>query len=103
MNDKAKIVRSLKVERLDIPWRDEVNANDCCIFTMRHMETYFGTGPKWDCGLAYKVVILANTYRVHVILTELVFIHVDLSFTDNVCTSIVTEQASAEFENKVCP
>ncbi|KAL4579419.1 hypothetical protein LXL04_015565 [Taraxacum kok-saghyz] len=37
---------------LKMPWRTTFNKVDCGVFTMRHMETYFGEAStsKWKCG-----------------------------------------------------
>ena len=38
--------------RLEMPWRTDKNHQDCGIYAMRHMETYFGQGLEgFDCGL----------------------------------------------------
>ena len=43
------------IQRLEMPWRNSENKNDCGIYSMRHMETYFGEGiEEWDSGLVAK-------------------------------------------------
>ncbi|XP_022022638.1 uncharacterized protein LOC110922724 [Helianthus annuus] len=44
-----KTLRKAIIKRLEMPWRTEENYIDCGIYTMRHMETYFGE-ENWDCG-----------------------------------------------------
>ncbi|KAH6783648.1 hypothetical protein C2S52_008607 [Perilla frutescens var. hirtella] len=49
---KATAVRRACIDRLQMPWRDGANNNDCGIYAMRHMETYMGQAIKsWNCGL----------------------------------------------------
>uniref|UniRef100_A0A803N2J1 Ubiquitin-like protease family profile domain-containing protein n=1 Tax=Chenopodium quinoa TaxID=63459 RepID=A0A803N2J1_CHEQI len=38
------------VKLVEMPWRTLSNSIDCGIYTMRHMETYFGKR-RWNCGL----------------------------------------------------
>lgn len=42
---------------LQMPWQDNKNADDCAIFTMKHMETYQGTAKGWDIGIDLKKVM----------------------------------------------
>lgn len=36
---------------LKMPWRTRQNSNDCAIFAMRHMETYYGQSiEEWKSG-----------------------------------------------------
>lgn len=55
MQFKASMFKDEKMvptERLEMPWRDNTNKVDCGIFTMRHMETYFGNGlTDWESQL----------------------------------------------------
>ena len=39
-------------KKLDLPWRTTKNKNDCGVFAMRHMESYFGVSAisKWKMG-----------------------------------------------------
>jgi len=39
------------IERLNFPWTNEENKVDCGIYTIRHMETYFGDAKIWDSGI----------------------------------------------------
>ena len=49
---KADNVRKLKLDRLTLKWRDHQNKDDCCVYAMRHMETYFGQSMAiYRCGL----------------------------------------------------
>lgn len=49
---KATFVRNMPAIRLQMPWRDTLNTQDCGVFAMRHMESYEGQRVKdWDCGL----------------------------------------------------
>ena len=48
---KHEMLKTVKAVRLKIPWRIAVNFTDCGIFCMRHMESYFGEGEKWQSGL----------------------------------------------------
>uniref|UniRef100_A0A803LBU8 Ubiquitin-like protease family profile domain-containing protein n=1 Tax=Chenopodium quinoa TaxID=63459 RepID=A0A803LBU8_CHEQI len=43
-------VLNYEIKLVDMPWRTLDNNVDCGIYTMRHMETYFGKR-KWNCGL----------------------------------------------------
>ena len=47
---KHEIVKNMKLVRMRMQWRTTDNVTNCEIFCMRHMETYFGQGDKWDCG-----------------------------------------------------
>ena len=40
--EKPNILQTLKPERLALKQKDSQNQDDCCIYSMRHMETYFG-------------------------------------------------------------
>jgi len=47
----ADAVSKIVPVKLEMNWRDQDNANDCAIYTMRHMETYDGKGlAGWDAG-----------------------------------------------------
>ncbi|KAH6807952.1 hypothetical protein C2S51_029060 [Perilla frutescens var. frutescens] len=76
---KATTVRRACIDRLQMPWRDGANNNDCGSYAMRHMETYMGHAIKfWNCGLEkgnvrrmkrlcikYYAAILASEMNVH--------------------------------------
>ena len=48
---KHEILKRLKAVRLKMSWRSSTNVTDCGIFCMRHMESYFEEGEKWQSGL----------------------------------------------------
>jgi len=45
---KHEILKNLKVVRLKMPWRTTMNVTYYGIFCMRHIESYFGEGEKWQ-------------------------------------------------------
>ncbi|KAL3652039.1 hypothetical protein CASFOL_001720 [Castilleja foliolosa] len=50
---KADRVANSRTFRPPMAWRDDTNPVDCTIYTMRHMETYFGQPPRqWTAGLS---------------------------------------------------
>ena len=52
-----KVVKGVEIRKIDVQWKTSENINDCGVFLMRHMETYFGQKPKdWDIGLTSKSV-----------------------------------------------
>ena len=57
---KHEIVKNMKPVRMRMQWRTTDNVTDCGIFCMRHMETYFGQGDKWDCGFKKNELSLPN-------------------------------------------
>lgn len=49
---RGRSLINLPIQRLAMPWRDEVNKVDCGVFAMRHMETYMGQRVRdWNIGL----------------------------------------------------
>lgn len=47
----------MDAQRLKMRWQTKDNAIDCGIFAMRHMETYFGGGPRnWDSKIQVESV-----------------------------------------------
>ncbi|KAL3651732.1 hypothetical protein CASFOL_004734 [Castilleja foliolosa] len=53
LNTKAEIVANSSTNRPKMAWRDDTNPADCAIYTMRHMEIYFGQPPKqWTAGIS---------------------------------------------------
>ena len=55
---KHKILKRLKVVHLRMSWRSSTNVTDCGTFSMRHMESYFREGVKWQSGLNPNGVII---------------------------------------------
>ncbi|KAL8209623.1 hypothetical protein R6Q57_006355 [Mikania cordata] len=43
-------IKTAKIHRLSLQWRNQINKVDCGVFLMRHMETYRGGLLDWDCG-----------------------------------------------------
>ena len=62
---KHEIVKNMKPVRMRMQWRTTDNVTDCGIFCIRHMETYFGQGHKWDCGFKKNEVSLPNICSLH--------------------------------------
>lgn len=49
---KSLQIHQVPIMRLQMKWRPENNDKDCGIFTLRHMETYMGSGLRcWDSKL----------------------------------------------------
>jgi len=62
---KHEIVKNMKPVRMRMQWRTTDNVTDCGMFCMRHMETYFGQGDKWDCGFKKNEVSLPKICSLH--------------------------------------
>lgn len=54
------IMETYKTRMINIKWKGNENADDCAIYTMRHMETYRGQkAADWDCGFTQNDVSYA--------------------------------------------
>ena len=55
---KAEEVKSFRTVYVKTEYQDNVNLHDCGIYTMRHMETYYGDLQSWDHGFQKEKVIM---------------------------------------------
>ena len=61
IKDKMKV----PVQRFEMPWRDGTNKQDCALYVMRHMETYYGNGMDgWETGLKIKDKSIFEVMRI---------------------------------------
>ncbi|KAL2899010.1 putative lipid kinase YegS [Bienertia sinuspersici] len=74
----------LLIKLLTMPWRTDDNNIDCGVYTMRHMETYYGKR-KWDCGLKADNFDALKKLRIH--------------FTNEILTSKVNKSREQLIDN----
>ncbi|KAJ8441612.1 hypothetical protein Cgig2_023765 [Carnegiea gigantea] len=55
---KAEEVKSFQTVYVKTEYQDNINLHNCGIYTMRHMETYYGDLQSWDHGFQKEKVIM---------------------------------------------
>ncbi|KAJ8430389.1 hypothetical protein Cgig2_032128 [Carnegiea gigantea] len=78
---KAKEVKNFRTIYVKTDNQDSINLHDCGIYTMRHMETYYGNLPSWDHGFQEEKETLLRTLRAKY--AARIFLHPDDMLRDN--------------------